>query len=118
FYPYFYPVKEPYLNQDKLKAFVKAAFEEDVGEGDHSTLASIPKDRIGKAQLVIKEDGIIAGLEVAKMIFNYYDPELQVKLFLRDGQQVQKGDIGLEVQGKAASILTTERLMLNCMQRM
>ena len=91
---------------------------EDVGEGDHSTLASIPKDKEGKANLLIKEDGVIAGLELAKMIFEYYDPTLEVNLLLRDGQEVKKGDIGLTVKGKAASILTTERLLLNCMQRM
>ena len=111
-------MKKHYLNPDNLKAFIQAAFLEDVGEGDHSTLASIPKDKEGKANLLIKEDGVIAGLELAKMIFEYYDPTLEVNLLLRDGQEVKKGDIGLTVKGKAASILTTERLLLNCMQRM
>jgi len=111
-------VKESYLNQEKINALIKAAFLEDVGEGDHSTLASIPKDKTGKAQLLIKEQGTIAGLELAKMIYNFYDPQLRVNIFLKDGQLVQKGDIGYEVEGKAASILTTERLVLNCMQRM
>src|SRR5690606_17683169 len=72
----------------------------------------------GKAKLLIKEDGIIAGLELARMIFEYYDPSLKVDVLLQDGQEVKKGDVGLIVAGKAASILTTERLMLNCMQRM
>jgi nicotinate-nucleotide pyrophosphorylase (carboxylating) len=111
-------VKKHYLSPGNLKAFIQAAFLEDVGEGDHSTLASIPKDKEGKANLLIKEDGVIAGLELAKMIFEFHDPTLEVNLLLRDGQQVKKGDIGLTVKGKAASILTTERLLLNCMQRM
>lgn len=111
-------MKEPYLSQQKLEAFIKAAFEEDIGEGDHSTLASIPHDKKGKAQVLIKEQGVIAGLELAAMIFNFFDPDLRVKCLLKDGQVVKKGDIALEVDGRAASILSTERLMLNCLQRM
>ncbi len=111
-------MKEPYLSKEKLNAFIKAAFLEDVGEGDHSTLASIPKNKVGKAKLIIKEKGVIAGLELAKMIFEYHDPTLKVNLMMNDGQEVVKGDIGLVVEGKAASILTSERLILNCMQRM
>ncbi|MDN3668992.1 carboxylating nicotinate-nucleotide diphosphorylase [Echinicola jeungdonensis] len=111
-------MKENYLTQENIEAFIQSAFKEDVGEGDHSTLAAIPRDQDGRAQLIIKEDGIIAGLELAVMIFNSYDPSLQIEVFLKDGQQVKKGDIGLKVKGKAASILTTERLVLNCMQRM
>lgn len=111
-------MKKNYLNQENLIAFIQSAFAEDVGSGDHSTLASIPANRKGKANLLIKEDGIIAGLELAKMIFEYLDPELTVELYLEDGQEVKKGDIGLSVEGRASSILTSERLMLNCMQRM
>lgn len=111
-------MKEPYLTREKIHAFIKAAFLEDVGEGDHSTQACIPINKSGKANLLIKEDGIIAGLELAKMIFEYYDPNLQVNLILNDGQPVVKGDIGLVVEGAAASILSTERLVLNCLQRM
>ncbi len=111
-------MKENYLTQENIEAFIQSAFKEDVGEGDHSTLAAIPRDQTGRAQLIIKEEGVIAGLELAVMIFNSYDPSLQVEVFLEDGQQVKKGDIGLKVSGKAASILTTERLVLNCMQRM
>lgn len=114
----FIRVKESYLTSENINTFIEAAFKEDVGEGDHSTQASIPKDKSGKAQLLIKEDGVIAGLELAKMIFDYYDPSLKVKLLLKDGQEVKKDDVGLTVEGKAASILTTERLLLNCMQRM
>lgn len=111
-------MKQKYLNQEKLTAFIKSAFAEDVGSGDHSTLASVSPDRKGKADLLIKEDGIIAGLELAKMIFTYHDPDLRVELYLEDGQKVKKGAIGLSVEGRASAILTSERLMLNCMQRM
>jgi nicotinate-nucleotide pyrophosphorylase (carboxylating) len=111
-------VKKTYLTPENINAFIDSAFKEDIGDGDHSTLASIPNNKEGEAVLLIKEDGIIAGLELAKMIFHQYDPCLKVKLLLEDGQEVKKGDIGLAVEGKAASILTTERLLLNCMQRM
>jgi nicotinate-nucleotide pyrophosphorylase (carboxylating) len=86
--------------------------------GDHSSLGSIPKGSQGQAQLIIKEDGIIAGLEMAKMIFKQYDPSLEVELLLQDGDKVSSGQIGFKVKGLATSILTTERLVLNCMQRM
>ncbi len=111
-------MKKNYITEERIEQFIRAAFAEDIGDGDHSTLASVPKDKKGKAQLFIKEPGIIAGLELAKRIFNYYDHTLNVQLLLKDGQKVNKGDIGLTVEGKAASILTTERLVLNCMQRM
>jgi len=107
-----------YLSSEKIHLFIQQALQEDVGDGDHSTLGSIPSHRKGKAQLLIKEPGILAGLELAQMIFLQYDPELKVELILSDGQEVQAGDIGLRVEGSAASILTTERLVLNCMQRM
>ena len=112
-------MKKPnYLSPEKIQIFIQQALQEDVGDGDHSTLGAIPKNKKGKAQLIIKEKGVIAGLELAKMIFHQYDPELEVELLLEDGQEVQPGDIGLTVSGAAASILTTERLILNCMQRM
>ncbi len=107
-----------YLSQKKLSAFIKAALHEDVGSGDHSSLAAIPSDKMGRAQLIIKENGIIAGLELAKEIFNHYDPELDIDLLLEDGTKVDAGAIGLHVRGSARSILATERLVLNCMQRM
>lgn len=109
---------QEYLTEDRLVDFIKAAMLEDVGDGDHSTLAAVPKNQQGSAQLLIKEQGIIAGLSLAEKIFKYHDPELQVEMLLEDGNQVQPGNIGLRVRGKAASILTTERLVLNCMQRM
>lgn len=111
-------MKQTYITEDRLSEFIQSAFKEDVGEGDHSTLAVIPPEATGKAQLLIKEDGIIAGLTLAKKIFLHFDPTLEVTLIMKDGQQVTKGDIGLTVSGRAASILTTERLVLNCLQRM
>lgn len=110
--------KPKYINSESLSVFIQRALTEDVGDGDHSTLGSIPKDQQGQAQLLIKEDGVIAGLELAKLIFNQFDPTLEVDLLLKDGDQVKKGDVGLRVSGSAASILTTERLVLNCLQRM
>lgn len=111
-------MKHPYITTDRLNEFIRAAFKEDIGDGDHSTLASIPENAHGKAQLLIKETGVVAGLELAKKIFRHFDPTLTVSLLKKDGQAVNPGDIGLTVEGKAASILTTERLVLNCMQRM
>lgn len=111
-------MKQSYITEERLNEFIRSAFKEDVGEGDHSTLAAIPPNAIGKAQLIIKEDGIIAGLSLAKKIFHHFDTSLNVILLLKDGQKVKNGDIGLTVSGKAASILTTERLVLNCLQRM
>lgn len=111
-------MKKPYLTPENIYTFIQSAFREDIGEGDHSTLAAIPDHKEGKAQLLIKEAGVIAGLELAKMIFHHFDPALQVDLLLTDGQEVRQGDIGLMVEGKAASILTTERIVLNCLQRM
>ncbi len=107
-----------YVTSQRIKEFIISAFAEDVGAGDHSTLAAVPRDKPGKAALMIKENGIIAGLELAESIFLHFDQELKIDLCLKDGQQVKKGDIGLTVSGKATSILTTERLVLNCLQRM
>lgn len=112
-------MKRPnYLREEKIHEFIDQALREDIGDGDHSTLGCIPKGSIGKAHLLIKENGIIAGLELARLIFLRYDPTMQVELLMEDGNKVSRGDIGLIVKGSAASILTTERLVLNCMQRM
>lgn len=111
-------MKPDYLNKSAIQSFIKAALAEDVGDGDHSSLASIPESTQNKAQLIIKGDGIIAGLEMATHIFEEFDPNLKVDLLLKDGDKVEYGDIGLTVSGSARSILTTERLVLNCMQRM
>ncbi len=94
------------------------ALAEDVGDGDHSSLASIPADAQNQARLLVKGEGILAGVELAGYIFKAVDPELQVEVLLQDGAPVKYGDIGLTVKGKAQSILTAERLVLNCMQRM
>nr|WP_302180071.1 carboxylating nicotinate-nucleotide diphosphorylase [Chryseosolibacter indicus] len=91
---------------------------EDVGDGDHSSLAAIPENAVGKAKLLIKENGIIAGIELAIRIFNQFDPSLKVETFFKDGDEVKKGDIALTVSGSSRSLLTTERFVLNSMQRM
>lgn len=94
------------------------ALREDIGDGDHSSLACVPEDAIGKAKLIIKDEGIIAGVELAEKIFNHYDPNLKVTVFIKDGTPVKIGEIALEVEGSSRSILATERLVLNFMQRM
>ena len=104
--------------EDELIAFIKNALHEDVREGDHSALACIPENAHGKAKLLVKDHGIIAGIEVAKKICEVFDPKLKIRTYNEDGDLVQKGDVALEIEGSARSILTTERLILNCMQRM
>lgn len=111
-------MKPAYLRDDAIQNFIQAALKEDIGPGDYSSLASIPPGKMGQAQLLIKGEGIIAGIELAEKIFKAYDPKLEVELLLSDGDSVQFGDIGLIVKGPSASILSSERLVLNCMQRM
>lgn len=101
--------------EDKL---IDLAFAEDIGDGDHTTLCCIPEDATGKSHLLIKEDGILAGVEVAKKVFFRFDPSLNVEVLINDGARVKKGDIAMVVTGKVRSLLQTERLMLNIMQRM
>lgn len=101
--------------EDRL---IDLAFAEDIGDGDHTTLCCIPGDAMGKSQLLIKEDGILAGVEVAKRVFSRFDPTMKVEVLLQDGTPVKKGDIAMIVTGKTRSLLQTERLMLNIMQRM
>ena len=101
--------------EDKL---IELSFAEDIGDGDHTTLCCIPEDAMGKSHLLIKEDGILAGVEVAKKVFDRFDPTMQVEVLINDGAQVKKGDIAMIVTGKTRSLLQTERLMLNIMQRM
>ncbi len=98
--------------------FIENALMEDVGDGDHTSLACVPSSAKGKAQLLAKENGIIAGIDLAIEIFNYVDKSLQLKVFAKDGSKIKKGDIILTAKGKSQSILTAERLVLNCMQRM
>ena len=104
--------------QKELKLIIKNALREDVGDGDHSSLACIPKLAIGKAKLMVKESGIIAGIEFAKMIFEEVDQNLEIESFLKDGDKVSLGDIAFYVKGSSRSILKAERLVLNSMQRM
>ncbi len=111
-------MKPDYITPSFLQHFIQSALAEDVGDGDYTTLAAVPKNREGRARLQIKEDGILAGVEVAREIFSFFDPALQVETFLSDGDPIKKGDVAFTVWGKAQSILTTERLVLNCMQRM
>ena len=101
-----------------LDEIIKNALLEDIGEGDHSTLACVPKDAKGTAKLLVKEDGILAGVEVAKRIYELYDPSLEIQFFKKDGDTIQKGEIAFTVHGLSQSILSTERLVLNIMQRM
>lgn len=93
-------------------------FAEDIGDGDHTSLSCIPETEMGCQQLIVKEAGVLAGVEVARAIFNYFDPELKMTVFINDGQEVKPGDIAFKVEGKVLSLLQTERLMLNLMQRM
>lgn len=91
---------------------------EDIGDGDHTSLATIPNDAIGKAKLICKESGVLAGVALAEIIFKRIDPELKINIFIQDGSEVNKGDIAFEISGKSQSILKSERLVLNFMQRM
>ena len=104
--------------QTELEIIIQNAIREDVGEGDHSSLACIPSTANGKAKLLVKDTGIIAGVTFAKMIFNYIDPTLQLEIFLEDGAKVNYGDIVFHVSGNSQAILKAERLVLNSMQRM
>lgn len=94
------------------------AFAEDIGDGDHTTLCCIPADEMGKQHLLVKEEGILAGVEIAKKVFHKFDPELKTTVFINDGAHVKPGDVAFVVEGRVRSLLQTERLMLNIMQRM
>jgi nicotinate-nucleotide pyrophosphorylase (carboxylating) len=107
-----------YLQPEYIQNFIKTALAEDVGDGDHTALSTIPSEAEGKARLIIKDTGLLAGIELAKMIFNEVDSELVVEQFLEDGAPIKFGDIALTVKGRSQSILKAERLVLNCMQRM
>ena len=107
------------LTVDELNdRLIDLAFAEDIGDGDHTTLCCIPEDAMGKSKLLIKEEGILAGIEIAKKVFYRFDPTLQVEVFIQDGAHVKPGDVAMIVSGKVQSLLQTERLMLNIMQRM
>ena len=101
-----------------IQQFVQLAIKEDIKDGDHSALACIPKDAIGKAQLIVKENGVIAGVQVAKQLFNEFDSSFIFTPFINDGEIVQSGDIVFKIEGPSRSLLSAERLVLNVMQRM
>ena len=104
--------------ENLIDDLIKLAFAEDIGDGDHTTLCCIPEDAEGAQKLIVKEDGVLAGVEMAKRIFAAFDPTLKMEQFLNDGDEVKVGDIAFIVRGKVRSLLQTERLMLNVMQRM
>lgn len=112
-------MKRPSYATDKvLKQFIKNALEEDIQDGDHSTLSTIPKDLQQSAKLLVKQNCILAGVELAEIIFKTFDKDLKVERYIKDGEVAKVGDIAFIVTGSARSILSTERLVLNCMQRM
>jgi len=110
------------MNETEIKQLVDRlidlSFAEDIGEGDHTTLCCIPADAMGRSHLLIKEEGILAGVEVAREVFRRFDPDMQVEVLMADGTRVKPGDIAMVVTGRVRSLLQTERLMLNIMQRM
>lgn len=110
--------RPPYVTHERLNQFIDAAIKEDIGDGDHSTLASVPADLQQRARLLVKNDCILAGVDLAQEIFQYYDKSLILEVFKQDGEAVKVGDVAFIVSGSARSILTMERLVLNCMQRM
>lgn len=104
--------------EELIDGLLDLAFAEDIGDGDHTTLCCIPDDEMGKQHLLIKEEGVLAGVDIALKVFKKFDPALKVTVFINDGAHVKPGDIVFEVEGKVRSLLQTERLMLNIMQRM
>jgi nicotinate-nucleotide pyrophosphorylase (carboxylating) len=106
------------IKDELIDKLIDLAFAEDIGDGDHTTLSSIPAEAMGKNMLLIKEDGVLAGVDMAQRIFHRFDPSLQVEVLIEDGAEVKKGDIAMYVSGSVRSLLQTERLMLNVMQRM
>lgn len=101
-----------------IDRLIDLAFAEDIGDGDHTTLSCIPADAMGKSKLLIKEAGVLAGVDIAKEIFHRFDPAMKVDVLIQDGTEVKPGDVAMVVEGKVQSLLQTERLMLNVMQRM
>ncbi|QEC75580.1 carboxylating nicotinate-nucleotide diphosphorylase [Mucilaginibacter ginsenosidivorax] len=106
------------MDRELVDQFIINALQEDVGDGDHTSLSTIPAETTGKAQLLVKDEGILAGVELAIEIFKVVDPNLKATIFLQDGAVVKYKDVAFEVEGSARSILVAERLVLNCMQRM
>lgn len=106
------------MKQEFILEAIKSAFTEDIGDGDHSSLACVPSSAIGRAKLLVKDDGVLAGVEVAKLIFEHYDSKMKFNQFMNDGDVIKVGDIVFEIKGASQSILACERLALNIMQRM
>ena len=109
---------ENFANAAMIDEIIELALREDIGDGDHSSLSCVPQNAQGNAKLIVKDDGILAGIELAKQIFHKYDPTIQMNIFIQDGAEVKVGDIAFEIHGSSRSILATERLVLNFMQRM
>lgn len=105
-------------NDQLITELIRLAFAEDVGDGDHTTLSTIPADARGRQRLIVKEEGILAGVDIARKVFEFFDPELKMTVYLTDGTHVKPGDVAFEVEGSVRSLLQTERTMLNIMQRM
>lgn len=108
----------PYLSDSNINAFIKSALEEDIGNGDHSSIGSIPENSRSQAHLLIKSEGMIAGIALAHKIFQYADATLKLEFLKKDGDLVESGEVAFNVTGSSRSILSVERLVLNCMQRM
>jgi nicotinate-nucleotide pyrophosphorylase (carboxylating) len=108
----------PYLTPESLSAFISSALAEDIGEGDHSTLATVPVDTVAQVQLLVKDHGILAGMELARRVYEFVDDSIQVEEKISDGAAIQRGDVVFVAKGSARTLLSTERLILNCMQRM
>jgi len=106
------------IDPKELDAFIKHAFAEDIGDGDHSSLAAVPADAEDRGRLLVKGNGILAGVELAKSIFHYFDPNIEIEVLIEDGAEIEYGQEAFYVKGKSRSLLSTERLVLNCMQRM
>lgn len=106
------------IEDELIESLLNLAFAEDIGDGDHSTLSCIPADKMGKAKLIIKEQGVLAGVELAKKVFHKFDPSIKMEVFINDGAEVKPGDVAFIVEGKDQSLLQTERTVLNIMQRM
>ncbi len=106
------------VDSELIHSFIAATLAEDVHDGDHTSLSTIPVDAVDKAKLLIKDNGVLAGVELARAIFNQLDPRIKMNVFISDGTIVEKGEVAFEIEGPARSILTAERLVLNCMQRM
>ena len=107
-----------FITETYLEAFIENALNEDIGDGDHSTLSTISSDKIGKAHLIFKEEGIVAGLHIARYIYEKLNMPINLSVYKNDGDSVEPGDIGYEVEGSVQAILSTERLILNILQRL